>query len=122
MGAPKTREEALKRMEKDAYAEGARIYNEGWSGITSYMNKQGTKDWLYNPEEKAAIDRGYNDAKTTDKTTKELDKRVKESGNKKIKKASGGAVKRYKKGGKIKKCRMDGIAIRGKTRAKQRSK
>ena len=28
----------------------------------------------------------------------------------------------YKKGGVVKKCRMDGIALRGKTRAKQRSK
>ena len=28
----------------------------------------------------------------------------------------------FKKGGKVKKCRMDGIALRGKTRAKERSK
>ena len=28
----------------------------------------------------------------------------------------------YKKGGTVKKCRMDGIALRGKTRAKERSK
>ena len=28
----------------------------------------------------------------------------------------------YKKGGMVKKCRMDGIALRGKTRAKERSK
>ena len=37
----------------------------------------------------------------------------------------GGKVKGYKDGGKVKKmkkCRMDGIALRGKTRAKQRSK
>ena len=27
-----------------------------------------------------------------------------------------------KKGGMVKKCRMDGIALRGKTRAKERSK
>jgi hypothetical protein len=27
-----------------------------------------------------------------------------------------------KKGGMVKKCKMDGIAIRGKTRAKERSK
>ena len=36
----------------------------------------------------------------------------------------GGKVKGYKDGGKVKKmkkCRMDGIALRGKTRAKQRS-
>ena len=52
-----------------------------------------------------------------------------------VKKASGGAVHRMpdgtmmagakhgmKKGGRVKKCRMDGIALRGKTRAKQRSK
>ena len=28
----------------------------------------------------------------------------------------------YKAGGMVKKCRMDGIALRGKTRAKERSK
>ena len=28
----------------------------------------------------------------------------------------------FKEGGKVKKCRMDGIALRGKTRAKERSK
>ena len=76
---------------------------------------------------------------------KELDKKIKDSGNQKIKKNNkGGLLKAppnkgvtklpknvrnkmgfMKKGGavkKIKKCRMDGIAIRGKTRAKQRSK
>jgi hypothetical protein len=40
-----------------------------------------------------------------------------------IKKKAGGKVKGYAPGGKVKKmnkCRMDGIAIRGKTRAKQR--
>ena len=55
--------------------------------------------------------------------------------SRKINKASGGAVHRMpdgtmmagakhgmKHGGRIKKCRMDGIALRGKTRAKQRSK
>jgi hypothetical protein len=53
----------------------------------------------------------------------------------KIKKASeeaknrpfnkGGKVKGYEHGGSVKgkgKCRMDGIAIRGRTRAKERSK
>ena len=38
----------------------------------------------------------------------------------------GGLVKKkkrsMKKGGTVKKCRMDGIALRGKTRAKERSK
>ena len=95
------------------------------------------------------------------KATKEIEKRLIDSGNRNIikeekekgkafyeaqnpKKSSGGAVKGYppggavhrmpdgtimagakhgmKKGGKVKKCRMDGIAIRGKTRAKERSK
>ena len=32
------------------------------------------------------------------------------------------AYPEYKKGGVVKKCRMDGIALRGKTRAKERSK
>mgnify|MGYP003117873446 CR=1 FL=1 len=31
-------------------------------------------------------------------------------------------IRGYKKGGMVKKCRMDGIALRGKTRAKERSK
>ena len=31
-------------------------------------------------------------------------------------------INRMKKGGMVKKCRMDGIALRGKTRAKERSK
>ena len=38
---------------------------------------------------------------------------------KKRKLRAGGKVKSYRHGGK---CKMDGIAIRGKTRAKQRSK
>tara|TARA_R100000995_G_C3473618_1_gene119647 strand:- start:784 stop:1200 length:417 start_codon:yes stop_codon:yes gene_type:complete len=76
---------------------------------------------------------------------KELDKKIKASGNQKIKKNNkGGLLKNppnkgvtklpkevrnkmgfLRKGGKvkkIKKCKMDGIALRGKTRAKQRSK
>tara|TARA_R110000751_G_scaffold297145_1_gene406609 strand:- start:278 stop:712 length:435 start_codon:yes stop_codon:yes gene_type:complete len=85
------------------------------------------------------------------KATKEIEKRLIESGNRNIKeeqkkgkafyeaqnpkKASGGAIHTMpdgtkmkgakhgmKHGGKVKKCRMDGIALRGKTRAKQRSK
>ena len=36
--------------------------------------------------------------------------------------ASLDAINRMKKGGMVKKCRMDGIALRGKTRAKERSK
>jgi len=36
--------------------------------------------------------------------------------------ASLDAIDRMKKGGMVKKCRMDGIALRGKTRAKERSK
>ena len=43
----------------------------------------------------------------------------KAGGSVKIKKASG---LNYKKGGMVKKCRMDGIALRGKTRAKERGK
>jgi len=37
-------------------------------------------------------------------------------------KVIGKAYPEYKKGGVVKKCRMDGIALRGKTRAKERSK
>ncbi len=52
------------------------------------------------------------------------DKKIIEERNKAkpVKKKLGGKVKGYKDGGKVKKCRMDGIALRGKTRAKQRSK
>ena len=48
-----------------------------------------------------------------DSKEKEIEKRLIKSGNKKIK---------MKKGGMVKKCRMDGIALRGKTRAQERGK
>jgi hypothetical protein len=106
---PKNREEAKNKAIKEAEIEGARIYNEGFTNITSSMNKQFTKGLEYDGDVSEALDTGYNRAKAKDK----------------VKKASGGAVKGYKDGGKVKKmkkCRMDGIALRGKTRAKQRSK
>ena len=47
---------------------------------------------------------------------KEMDRKIKEAGEKARK-------RNFKKGGSVKgKCRMDGIAVRGRTRAKERSK
>ena len=128
---PQNREEGIQKGIDEAYAEGARIYNDGWSSITSHFNKQTTKESVYDKDAKKAMDRGYDDAKAKDKA-------------KPVKKKSGGLLKAapnegvtklpkdvrnkmgfLKKGGavkKMKKCRMDGIALRGKTRAKQRSK
>ena len=117
-------------------------------GVENFLN-EGTTTLRRKGKDKEGYDKGVDDAekaliakkkeiekeKAERKAIKELDKRVKESGNRKIKKASGGAVHRMpdgtimagakhgmKKGGRVKKCRMDGIAIRGKTRAKERSK
>ena len=153
MADPKNREEAKNKAIKEAEIEGARIYNEGFTNITSSMNKQFTKSLEYDGDVSEALDTGYNRAKAKDKENeaiKKIDKKLIKSGNQKIKKKSGGLlkaapnkgvtklpkevrnkmgfmkkggkVKDYKNGGKVKKCRMDGIAIRGKTRAKQRSK
>tara|TARA_R100000544_G_scaffold35369_1_gene22668 strand:- start:295 stop:777 length:483 start_codon:yes stop_codon:yes gene_type:complete len=153
---PQNREEGIQKGIDEAYAEGARIYNDGFSSITSHFNKQTTKESVYDKDAKKAMDRGYDDAKAKDKENeaiKKIDKKLIKSGNQKIKKKSGGIlkaapnkgvtklpkdvrnkmgflkkggkVKGYKDGGKVKKmkkCRMDGIALRGKTRAKQRSK
>jgi hypothetical protein len=60
-----------------------------------------------------AREKRVKDSVNGDYQEKEIEKRLIKSGNKKIK---------MKKGGKVKKCRMDGIALRGKTRAKERSK
>ena len=130
---PQNREEGRQKGIDEAYAEGARIYNDGWSSITSHFNKQSTKESVYDKDAKKAMDRGYDDAEAKDKAKP-----------KPVKKKSGGILKAapnegltklpqdvrndmgfMKKGGKVKKmkkCRMDGIALRGKTKATQRSK
>jgi hypothetical protein len=182
---PKNREEAKNKAIKEAEIEGARIYNEGFTNITSSMNKQFTKGLEYDGDVSEALDTGYNRAKAKDKVKKAsggavkgyapggaikkvkpltseilsaTDKRRRKlflsksavpkrrpgKKTKYVKAASGGLLKAapnkgltklpqgvrnnmgfMKKGGavkKMKKCRMDGIALRGKTRAKQRSK
>jgi len=136
---PQNREEGIQKGIDEAYAEGARIYNDGWSSITSHFNKQTTKESVYDKDAKKAMDRGYDDAKAkAEDKAKPIKKKsggiLKAAPNKGVTKLpkdvrnkmgfmkKGGKVKDYKNGGKVKKCRMDGIAIRGKTRAKQRSK
>ena len=137
---PQNREEGIQKGIDEAYAEGARIYNDGWSSITSHFNKQTTKESVYDKDAKKAMDRGYDDAKAKDKAkpvkkksggllkaapNEGVTKLPKDVRNKMGFLKKGGKVKGYKNGGKVKKmkkCRMDGIAIRGKTRAKQRSK
>ena len=71
------------------------------------------------PEEKAEYKRQGDEMS---KKTKDAYKKTKEAPFN-----TGGKVKGYEHGGSVKgkkmnKCRMDGIAIRGKTRAKERSK
>ena len=134
---PKNREEAKNKAIKEAEIEGARIYNEGFTNITSSMNKQFTKGLEYDGDVSEALDTGYNRAKAKDKAkpvkkasggilkaapNEGVTKLPKDVRNKMGFLKKGGKVKGYKNGGKVKKCRMDGIAIRGKTRAKQRSK
>jgi len=138
MADPKNREEAKNKAIKEAEIEGARIYNEGFTNITSSMNKQFTKGLEYDGDVSEALDTGYNRAKAKDKPVKKASGGLlKAAPNKGVTKLpqdvrndmgfmkKGGKVKNYKNGGKVKKmkkCRMDGIALRGKTRAKQRSK
>jgi len=130
----------------EAFKEGERIYNDGFSSVTSGINKQITKGFMYEKSAIEALEKGYKAAKNKDK-----EKGKKAGGRIKMNKGGmlktppnkgaaslpegvrnsmgfmkkGGKVKGYAPGGKVKKmnkCRMDGIAIRGKTRAKQRSK
>ena len=128
MAGPKTetiKEETMRRtgMTSKAYDKMHRGYEltqpEAYLSVMSGIDKEDARR-LQNKE---------------NKTTKELDDRMIRSGNRKIKKASGGAVHTMpngkkmkgakhgmKHGGAVKKCRMDGIALRGKTRAKERGK
>ena len=136
------REKGIKRGKEEAFKEGERIYNDGFSSVTSGMNKQITKGLMYEKSAIQALERGYKAAKAKDK---DKDKPIKKKSGGLLKAApnkgvtklpkdvrnkmgfmkKGGKVKGYAPGGvikKMKKCRMDGIALRGKTRAKQRSK
>jgi len=138
----------------EAFKEGERIYNDGFSSVTSGINKQITKGFMYEKSAIEALEKGYKAAKNKDKEKKNKnpDRLNKKAGGRiKMNKGGmlktppnkgaaslpegvrnsmgfmkkGGKVKGYAPGGKVKKmnkCRMDGIAIRGKTRAKQRSK
>jgi len=136
------RKKGKQRGIDEAFIEGERIYNDGFSSITSGMNKQITKGLMYEKSAIQALERGYKAAKAKDK---DKDKPIKKKSGGLLKAApnkgvtklpkdvrnkmgfmkKGGKVKGYAPGGvikKMKKCRMDGIALRGKTRAKQRSK
>ena len=80
-------------------------------GAKVITDKEGRKITKY-PFDKSAVEKSQTS--------------VREFGGSSAKKPSLGGydnVKmKYKKGGAVKKCRMDGIALRGKTRAKERSK
>ena len=136
------KEETMRRtgMTSEAYDK----IHKGYE-LTQPENYKKVKDAI----DKEDIGRTQNKEK---KATKEIEKKIKKSGNRNIKeeeqkkgkafyeaqnpkKASGGAIHTMpdgtkmkgakhgmKHGGKVKKCRMDGIALRGKTRARQRSK
>jgi hypothetical protein len=132
------RQKGKQRGIDEAFKEGQRTYNEGIP-VIRYLENQINKGLTYDPDARKALKDGYNSAKS-----KEKEKGKKAGGRIKLEK--GGALKPppnkgaaslpegvrnsmgfMKKGGKVKakkmkKCRMDGIAIRGKTRAKQRSK
>ena len=129
----------------EAFKEGQRTYTEGIP-VIRYLENQINKGLTYDPDARKALKDGYNSAKS-----KEKEKGKKAGGRIKLEKGGalkpppnkgaaslpegvrnsmgfmkkGGKVKGYAPGGKVKKmnkCRMDGIAIRGKTRAKERSK
>jgi len=93
---PKNREEGIKKGKQEAYNEGRRIADEGdFLGFGRASSKSST----YSGANKMEIDRGYDErnkeikaAKKEKKATKEIEKRLIKSGNRKIKKASGGPV------------------------------
>lgn len=135
----------------EAYEQGQKTYNEGIP-VLRYLSNQIDKGFTYDGDARKALKDGYNDAKSKEKKNKNPDRLNKKAGGRiKMNKGGmlktppnkgaaslpegvrnsmgfmkkGGKVKGYAPGGKVKKmnkCRMDGIAIRGKTRAKQRSK
>ena len=131
----------------EAFLQGQKTYEEG-TPFLRYINSQIDKGLTYDPDARKALKDGYNDAKNKDKEKKNKKKaggRIKMNKGGMLKTPpnkgaaslpegvrnsmgfmkKGGKVKGYAPGGKVKKmnkCRMDGIAIRGKTRAKQRSK
>jgi len=128
----------------EAFIQGQKTYNEGIP-VLRYLSNQIDKGFTYDGDARKALKDGYNDAKNKEKKNKNPDRLNKKAGGR-IKFNKGGmpdlsgdgevtqkdvligrGVIKKKAGGKIKakkmkKCRMDGIAIRGKTRAKQRSK
>ena len=138
------REKAKKKAVEEARKEGARLYDDGITNITSYMNKQFSKSLVYEGDDhiRKALDEGYKTAKDKDKENKaikKIDERLIKSGNQKIKKKSGGLLKAppnkgvtklpknvrnkmgfMKKGGMVKKCKVGGIAVRGRTKAKHK--
>jgi len=139
------RQKGKQREIDKAFIQGQKTYNEGIP-VLRYLSNQIDKGFTYDGDTRKALKDGYNDAKSKEKKNKK-----KAGGRIKMEKGGmlkpppnkgaaslpegvrnsmgfmkkGGKVKGYAPGGKVKKmskCRMDGIAIRGKTRAKQRSK
>jgi hypothetical protein len=109
---------------QEAYAEGIRT-GKG-KPILRNIDKGISKATLSTTKEKRMMDKGYSDMRKAIEAESKR-KEMKKGGavhtmpdGKKMK----GAKHGMKHGGAVKgkKCRMDGIAVRGKTRAKQRSK
>jgi hypothetical protein len=123
------KEETMRRtgMTSEAYDK----IHKGYE-LTQPENYKKVKDAIDNKDKKIIEER--NKAKPVKKKSGGILKAAPNEGVTKLPKdvrnkmgflKKGGKVKGYKDGGKVKKmkkCRMDGIALRGKTRAKQRSK
>ena len=82
------REKAKKKAVEEAREEGERLYNDGITNITSYMNKQFSKSLVYEGDDdiRKALDEGYKTAKDKDKENKaikKIDERLIKSGNQK---------------------------------------
>ena len=135
---PKNREEGIQKGIDEATKEGRRAYEEGIPFLR-YLDMKTSQGMTYEPKAREAMGEEYKKAKAEDKAkvkkasggilkaapNEGLTKLPKDVRNKMGFLKKGGKVKGYKNGGKVKKmkkCRMDGIALRGKTRAKQRSK
>jgi hypothetical protein len=133
---PQNREEGIQKGIDEATKEGRRAYEEGIPFVR-YLDMKMSQGMTYEPRAKKAMGEEYKKAKAEDKAkpvkkksggllkaapNEGVTKLPKDVRNKMGFLKKGGKVKGYKNGGKVKKCRMDGIALRGKTRAKQRSK
>ena len=93
----KRRAEGLKKEKAEAYREGRRIANDG---DKLGFGRATSKMFVYDGDVRKEIDRGYADRKKEIDIEKELDKRIKKSGNRKIKKMKAGGIgdRQYLKG------------------------